>query len=660
MTFAVFAQQVASNITNLNKHELFVVGASNRFLEDVYLSAFPEGTDPIYKTNSTHNCTCCKQFIRGFGNVVAIVDGEIRTIWDNLDVPYPYNIVANTMAKWVREQPITGVFRTIEPSFGKRQTFQTDGDDVLTWNHFYGAVDKRYRSTSPDADRGTYFEQVSMLKRALTELTGDAIATVLDLASNGGIYRCAEHQPALVSFRDLSNAYARLSNDRERERFLWTRGGQGICRFRNTVIGTLVQDLSDGVELEKAVRSFEAKVAPQNYKRTTALVTPKMVEAAIAEIKALGLESAQERRHARLSDITVSNVLWVSADNKEKMRSSLENILYDAVKKPPKNVVATDIGIDTFMQDVLPTAEGIKVLVRNSQKGNFVSLTAPAVQDSELLFKWNNAFGWSYNGDVTDSLKERVKKAGGNVTSAALRVSLGWFNYDDLDLHCNRSNGETIYFMNKQNILDVDMNAGCGHSREPVENMSFTNEKLQDGVYKFVVHQYSRRETDNVGFEIEIEYDGKVTQYSYPHAVTGKIPAVTITVKDGKVVDVGSKLTSTMVSQEMWGVQTETFIDVQTLMLSPNYWDDQQIGNKHYIFALKGCKNPDPVRGIYNEFLRSDLEKHRKVFDLIGKRTSCPYADEQISGVGFSSTRADMVTVQVVSKTGTRNFNITF
>ena len=67
------------------------------------------------------------------------------------------------------------------------------------------------------------------------------------------------------------------------------------------------------------------------------------------------------------------------------------------------------------------------------------------------------------------------------------------------------------------------------------------------------------------------------------------------------------------------------------------------------IFALKNCKCPDPVRGIYNEFLRSDLDKHRKVFEVLGAKTKCqPKADDdQVSGVGFTSARGDSVTIVV-------------
>lgn len=46
----------------------------------------------------------------------------------------------------------------------------------------------------------------------------------------------------------------------------------------------------------------------------------------------------------------------------------------------------------------------------------------------------DNNFSWAYTGGITDSIKERVKQAGGNV-DGELRISLSWFNFDDLDLH---------------------------------------------------------------------------------------------------------------------------------------------------------------------------------------------------------------------------------
>ncbi len=83
----------------MNQFELFSVGHDNREFERVYLQTFPEGTNPVYKTNTEHDCSCCKNFIRNFGRVISIRNGKVMTVWDvSENVPYPYNVVAETMA----------------------------------------------------------------------------------------------------------------------------------------------------------------------------------------------------------------------------------------------------------------------------------------------------------------------------------------------------------------------------------------------------------------------------------------------------------------------------------------------------------------------------------------------------------------------------------
>lgn len=69
--FQTFSQAIAARFAEMSKHELFVVNVPGDQLWAAYLAAFPEGTNPIYKTNTEHDCSCCKNFIRNLGNVVA-------------------------------------------------------------------------------------------------------------------------------------------------------------------------------------------------------------------------------------------------------------------------------------------------------------------------------------------------------------------------------------------------------------------------------------------------------------------------------------------------------------------------------------------------------------------------------------------------------------
>ena len=80
-------------------------------------------------------------------------------------------------------------------------------------------------------------------------------------------------------------------------------------RIKNAVIGTLLTDISEGYDLDDAVKSYESKVAPTNYKRPTALITQKIIDSAMKTIEELGISESLKRRYAIISDLSVNNVI---------------------------------------------------------------------------------------------------------------------------------------------------------------------------------------------------------------------------------------------------------------------------------------------------------------------------------------------------------------
>ena len=654
--FAPFAQAVHARLTELSKQELYTTVPGDALWE-TYLASFPPGTDPIYKTHTEHTCTCCRQFVKGMGTVVAIQDGKLTSIWDIKGLATPYKEVASAMHALVISHPITDLYRPTEPAYGAESTKKLMEDGTVhRFNHFYGKVAKKHISPAPDKAKGEYRTTVQLLQRGLDELKTSALAQVLELIETNALYRGAEHKAAVTAFAAMRGKYLSTPQG-ERNTFLWENATSPAARFRNTVIGTLVQDLSEGVELERAVASFELKVAPTNYKRTTALITPSMIKAAMATLKSLDLEHAVARRFATIKDITVNNVLWADAGALRAMKG-LESLLMETVVQDvdPK---AQEISIADFMQTVLPKATGLEVYMKSTHMTHLMSITAPQHKDAGNLFKWDNNFAWSYNGNIADSITEKVKNAGGNV-NAKVRVSLAGSNFDDLDLWAETPSRERIYYANKRSVLDVDMNAACSQTREPVENLSWKS--LSDGKYVVGVNQYRQRETTDVGFSIQLAYSAGVFNWSFPEVQKGNTPVLEFTVKNGELVSYNAapQMVGGLNSQNAWGLQTEKFVRVQTVMHSPNYWDDNAVGNKHWFFILEGCVNPDPARGIYNEFLGHKLEEHRKVFEVLGAKTMCQPTADQLSGVGFSSTKKDVLTVAVISAGKRRQYKVQF
>jgi hypothetical protein len=654
--FAQVKHAVAAQFQRMSAHELFRTTVDKDSLWDSYLASFPEGSNPMFRKRREHDCSCCRQFVRAVGNVVAIIDGELTSLWD-IEVPNPaYQAVGDAVAALVKGQPIDNRFLHIEGKAGTDRNFEA-GDMVKTWEHFF--VNIPNSRVCKGVDIGPRLSESralhDVLLRSLTELTMESVDTTLELIAQNSLYRGEEHRHAIAAFKATKVEFDRLALDK-RDPFVWLKTGElpgAVSKIRNTSIGQLLTDLSEGRDLEGAVRAFETMVAPANYRRPTALVTKAMVDRARAAVDGLGLTSALERRYATLRDVSVNNVLFADRSARTVMRDSVFDQI--ATSTPAVRPDGAEISADAFLAEIVPTAQSLEAFVENRHASNFVSLVAPAEDASAPLFKWNSRLSWSYAGDFADSIRERVKQAGGNVTGD-LCCRLGWYNYDDLDFHMMEPGRYEIYFGNKTyrspagGTLDVDMNAGGGHTRQPVENIVYPSVgTMREGTYRLFVHQYSKRESKDLGFEVEIDALGQVYAFAYGKAVAGVVAVADVEYsrRDGLKVVPLLPASTTRKSRKLWEIGTEGFHRVNVVMLSPNHWDGQGVGNRHWFFMLDGCRNDGSARGFYNEFLRSDLDQHRKVLELVGSKMRTEESGDQLSGLGFSSTQRNHLLVRV-------------
>ena len=662
MEFYRFKKDVeAAFINMMNSGKLFTVNVDKDLLWMGYLLSFPEGEE-----RQSHNCNACKSFIRHMGKAVSIdpVTYEIKTFWDDVHTP-GYEKTAADLAKLVKEAAICNIFMQDMNEFhGCDHNIQRLPDgSTRQWNHLYVNLPVTYRFNSRTsrfdslaAFKGDVYARRNVFYRSLTELKSEAVETVIDLIEDNNLYRGAEFLKSLQEFLRVKNQVANITN---LENFCWLHYDNPIAKIRNTAMGTLIIDLSEGKDLETSVKAYERIMAPSNYKRPNALITKRQIEEAQRKIEELGLTSALPRRHAQVEDISVNDVLFVNRDTAKKMIGGdvFDMLKADTTVNSKSFNNATEISIEDFIKNVLPNSTNVEALVENPHIANFVTLTAPVNKDAGNLFKWNNNFAWVYNGSVADSFKEKVKAAGGNV-EGFMRCSLHWFNYDDLDVHVMEPNYNEIYYSNRRSYttggtLDVDMNAGSGKTRDAVENIVWTDRaRLAKGRYTVWVNQFNKRENIDVGFEFEIEINGNLHKFVYDKPVQGNVTVayIDVTANDITISPVLPANTSYK-SKTEWNIDTMKFHKVSCIMLSPNYWEGNEVGNKHYFFMIDGCKNPDPVRGFFNEYLRGDFEKsHRRVFEAIASKAKVEYNDNQLSGLGFSTTQRNELIVKVDNK----------
>lgn len=672
MEFSEFKTLFQKNFEELTKNaeHLFEIEIDKDEFWNLYLDSFPTGTNEIYRERREYDCSCCRQFVKNIGNAVVIKNNKVHTMWDFTTGDTTFQPVIDALNAYLMSKSVTNVYISKFSKIGTDKNFENTEDGKITeWNHFYLELPRKFVDTSWRSVgdlQGEFRDTRNVFKRSLDEISEEAVMTVLELISSNSLYKGEEWKSVLEKFLEYKRQYDNLS-DEDKVNFAWensSKAGAVIGRIRNHSIGTLLVDISEDVELDTAVRKYEAMVAPSNYKRPKAIFTKKMLEDAKKTIEELGYMDSLARRYATLDDISVNNILFSNKDAAKRISGVdiFDEMMSETTTSPKKFSKVEEVSVEKFVSDILPTANALEIYLENKHSSNMVSLIAPKNKDSKTMFKWNNGFSWAYTGNMTDSdVKKNVKAAGGKV-DGVLRFSIQWndedYNANDFDAHCVEPTKNEIYYANKSNYrtggnLDVDI-IDPRHNIAAVENITWPDKgRMTAGTYLFYVHCYSNR-GGRSGFKAEVEFDGQIYSFNYPNALRQgeKVVVAEVTLDANGNFTIKEKLPSSVSSKEIWGLTTNQFVPVSVMMYSPNYWDEQQgIGNRHYFFMLKDCVNPEEPNGFYNEFLKQELVQHKRVFEALGGKMAVESVDDQLSGLGFSSTLRNDLVVKVKGQT---------
>jgi len=664
---------------------------------ELYLEKFSKEDDPVFRDpeSSTHNCNYCNNFVRRYGNVVAIdKDYNIMTIWD-VDVSDEYQNSFASISALLKESQIEDVFfehitMLLKLNYGhslfpkthtrlgvaknaKRYTKEeadkfgvVKPNEIRNFHHMYLDVPNIFvltGSKSIEANASDYRDAKNVFKRGLEEISLDTFDLVKDLISQGSLLDGQTHLFKIKSFVTFATEYAVLPTS-VKDNWCWVNSYKlPIAKFRNELIGTLCSDLAQGMEINQACQTWNKRVDPVNYMKTTAPITKRQIEEAQKFVEENGFTESFTRRHATIDDIKASEILHVNTGS-----GALPSVsIFDAVKststrhKKSEFIGIEEVSIEKFMKDILPSCTSVEAFLTNNHEGNLVSLTTANDKASKPIFKWPNNYSWTFNGNLAgkSQIKQAVKVAGGNV-DGILRFSMIWneergTDNSDLDAWCEQPNGERIgfstgfrrdrgnTFSSMKGQLDLD-NTNPG-GRMAVENIYFVDAKyMKDGIYRFWVNQYSAR--NSKGFKAEIEINGEIYSYEYNNPVKGNVSVAEVTLKNG-AFEIKHLLPESYSSKEIYGLTTEQFHKVNLVCLSPNHWEPSSVGNKHYFFMLDKCKNPEDIRSFHAENLIPELAEHRKVLEVLGNTTMIKPGDKQLSGLGFNATVRDEVVLRL-------------
>ena len=692
MTFQKFNEQIKQQFALMSKQPvLFRSKVTGDKLWELYLSSFLPQDDPVFRDpNSTsHTCNNDMNFIRRYGNVVAIIDGKIVTMFDSaFDYESEYALSSGAMAKELRSNPIENIFvesydilnrllnyestnkTQLEYKLGFERTnkiyTQEEADifgvvtpgQVYTFYHFNVLLPKSFvdfSSSSVEAIMSGHRDAKNVFKRGLDEISLDTLVLVKDLIVQGSLLNGESYLEKLNKFIEFATQYKDVPT-KDKDNWCWVNSHRlPFAKFRNELIGTLCVELTEGAELNIACLNWNKRADPANYMKATAPISQKQIAEAKSFVEENGYEESFNRRFATLDDINVSEILHQNTPTKVKTAS-----VFDGVKpatstqhKRSQFDGIEEVTIEKFMSNILPSCTSIEAFLENKFNGNLVALTTANVPDSKKAFKWDNNFSWTYNGNLAGKsmIKDAVKDRGGKI-DAAVRVSIHFPDTtDDYDLHCVEPNGNHIYFSNRRQthlssgMLDLDAQ-GCDGKFPPekrVENLTYADiSQMPLGEYKLYVHNYTRLGI-NIPFNLEVEIDGIISSFT-SHKSSGDCNFGILKVtKDGvefKPTSCDPKETIYSV-KNMWGLDSNQFHKVNLVSLSPNFWGDNNIGNKHYLFMLQDCKSDIALRSFHTENLNSDLLEHRKVMEVLGETTKLEPAAKQLCGLGFNATVRD-------------------
>lgn len=680
--------------------KLFRVNLTGQEIWDLYIKSFGKEDDPIFRDpkSSFHNCNHCKNFMRRYGNVVSIdADHNIITMFD-IDNDAEYENSLKALTKAIKSAVVTEVFfetfaelnsLPYEACSKSNDVFQLGTDknnkrytkeeaelygvvkpnEIRTFNHFHLFLPKAFVNmdgSSVESIMGNYRDAKNVFQRAMEEISLDTLKLVKDLIKQGSLLNGEAHLFKLEQIIPLKQQYDELAV-KERNNWCWVKSyNLPFAKFRNELIGVLCSELSEGEELNKACQSWNKRVDPANYMKATAPITKRQIEEAKEFVENNGYIESFDRRFATIDDIKVSEIKHINSGKGEiKSVSIFDNVKSTSTRhKRSEFDGIEEVGIEKFMSDILPGCTSVEAFLKNEHVDNLVSLTTANKPDSKPIFKWSNNYSWTFNGNLAgkSEIKEAVASKGGKV-DGVLRFSIMWGENDpsdnsDLDAHAKEPNGTEIYYSSsyrkdRGNLrtpmsgqLDVDITQPNSFANKNiVENIAWSNlSKMKDGTYKLWVHQFAAR--GSKGFRAEIEFNGEIYSYEYKKPVSGNVQVAEVYLKDGEFT-IKHLLQESTSSREIYGLETNQFQRVNLICLSPNHWDGNNTGNKHYFFMLDKCKSPCSIRSFHNENLIPDLLEHRKVMEVLGGTNYIDSTDKQLSGIGFNATVRDELVVKL-------------
>lgn len=394
--------EVAAEIahaTSPNTHLFHVTDKSGDLhltLYRIFLAGLP------VRLRDTYRCNTCRHFFERYGDLVTINDDGSLTSWlwkQPAQYPRAFDKAIRAVKAEVERGIVTGQFISREGVLGVAKTGPWEHFAVINpapWtnlarNDNEAAADKR---TDYDVlSRSLQDFNRSIAKKAITILSVDNV-----------LFRQEKVKGVAQWFSDLHEAIAhatgngRRANSKRRHHLIWAAVASapaGWAHVRTSMIGTLLEDLANGLSVKDCAKKFEAKMHPLQYQRPQVYAQGTVV-AAEKLVEKMGIARSLERRYATMDDLpgVGDGCVWTNTrDGYTHYTPSEPTGVFAHLKV--ENVMASGITLpdqtmtwEKFARTILPDVVSMDMLTR--EIGNYVGLTAAVYDDAPPIIQWDS------------------------------------------------------------------------------------------------------------------------------------------------------------------------------------------------------------------------------------------------------------------------------
>lgn len=427
--YEVFLSSIREHFALITDEDkmLFKTNASDLFI--TFVNTLPQHRRQHY------TCNACQKFIDHYGGLVTITpDGEtIPAMWP-IGVPAFYRKAVNAIREIVSQAKVTGVFLSASTTWGTPITGN--------WHHMAvspNGVVFNHPIQTPGQAMAQKREDYKNLLNGLSRYPVRAVEQALLVLKTDALYRSEKVLGVAKWLKEVHEQRVATKNRRIINNLTWfavATAPAGFCHIKSSMIGTLLEDIVNGLPFDSISRRFSDKMHPLQYQRPQATPTAGNIAQAEKAIKKLKAVGSLERRFAQIEEI---ELLWRPIEEHQEPIEVGEGVFSHLAPKGHQyvreiNMPAVTMTWKKFQERVIPSAEAIEFYVPHSRK-SYTALVTTVDRNAPPILQWDsegkrNPVSWYlYNNG---SLPENWGLTGGlyhRVTGICFKPSMWHGNF---------------------------------------------------------------------------------------------------------------------------------------------------------------------------------------------------------------------------------------